>query len=279
MGGGQSLTATFATVDRRRSNGEGRTIVRDHEDPVRVVTDATPVSFNATGGDGRGAPAEASTPNAPFLRALGHDLSSPLAIITGMGNTLAERQDALPAEVRVELARAIARHGSRVMSTVENLLSLDRLALGGPQLLRRTTDVAALVRDVVTVVDGELTEVLTHLEPVTASVDPALLERIVENLVRNGVEHQHGSEPVEVCLRHDPDDAGRFELRIMDRGHGIEPAHEELIFQPYFQGTRRGVGLSIVRAFARLHGGDVRVDARPGGGSVFIVSLPLDGDS
>lgn len=223
--------------------------------------------------------AELAALRACFLRTVAHDLKNPLSLITGMGHTLADRQEQLSADVRVELAEAIARQGSRLLSTLENLLALDRLALGRTRLVRSRTDVAALVEDAVTALRDEQVTVRMELTPVTAAVDRALVERIIENLARNAAEHQLSQDPVEVHLRPDPEEPSHFEIRVLDRGPGIDPGEREDIFRPYFRGDRRGVGLSIVRAFARLHGGDVAVEDRPGGGSVFVVRLPLDGDA
>jgi signal transduction histidine kinase len=111
--------------------------------------------------------------------------------------------------------------------------------------------------------------------------DALLLERLVHNLVENGIRHNHPGGWVEVTSRTIPD---RVEVEVANSGPDV-PAYEvEGLFKPFHRlsGNRlvgakgAGLGLSIVRSVAEAHGGAVRADARPGGGLVVLVTLPVD---
>ncbi|RAI36608.1 hypothetical protein CH341_30235 [Rhodoplanes roseus] len=110
--------------------------------------------------------------------------------------------------------------------------------------------------------------------PVTLAGDPRLLRRMIRNLLENA--ERHGAPPVQVVLG---TEAGRAVLTVADAGPGVPEAQREQVFTPFFRlaGDSRGagLGLSLVRQIARLHGGDVTVAPRPDAPSCFRVELPL----
>ncbi len=117
-----------------------------------------------------------------------------------------------------------------------------------------------------------------RLDPVTVEVAPVKVERIVTNLVTNAVIHTPAATPITVTLSAEPDGAL---VTVSDRGDGIPPVEREQIFGPFHQGGTApahrpgtGIGLSLVTAFAQLHGGRVWVEDTPGGGTTFRVLLP-----
>jgi len=98
--------------------------------------------------------------------------------------------------------------------------------------------------------------------------DPRLLRRMIRNLLENAV--RHGAPPIEVRV---DAVAGGATLSVCDRGPGIAPGERERVFEPFYRagsGGGAGLGLALVRAIARRHGGDARVDAR----GVVVVTLP-----
>jgi signal transduction histidine kinase len=114
-------------------------------------------------------------------------------------------------------------------------------------------------------------------DPILVEVDRAKVERIVDNLVANAIRHTPPGTPVTVRVRYDDDGAL---LSVEDEGLGIPTDLKAVIFEPFRQGTDAadlggvGIGLSLVRRFARLHGGDAWVEDRPHGGAAFRVFLP-----
>ncbi|WP_245872867.1 sensor histidine kinase [Deinococcus planocerae] len=110
-------------------------------------------------------------------------------------------------------------------------------------------------------------------EPVSWLVDPGRVRQIVENLVENALKYTAG--PVEVTLGMR---AGGPEITVRDHGPGLSPELRGRVFLPYERGPRgladgQGLGLSLVRRYARAHGGDVTLDDAPGGGTLARVTL------
>jgi two-component system sensor histidine kinase KdpD len=115
--------------------------------------------------------------------------------------------------------------------------------------------------------------------PVAA--DPALLERVVANLVDNAITHGRSECPVHVEAG---TAAGHVLLRVVDRGKGIPVADREQIFRPFQRlddgaprgGTGVGLGLAVARGFTRSMGAELTVEDTPGGGTTMIVELETD---
>jgi len=216
-----------------------------------------------------------------FLQAVSHDLRTPLAAILGLAITLERGDVHLEAEDSQDLARRIADNARRLDRLVTNLLDLDRLARGIVTPKLQTIDVGGLVRRVVS--ESELiagSRLRTDIAEVTIPVDGAKVERIVENLLANTVRHTPPTSTVWVGVR--AEDDGVLIL-VEDDGPGIAPDLSEAIFEPFRQGPDApqhspgvGVGLTLVRRFAELHGGRAWVQEREGGGASFRVFLPSE---
>jgi PAS domain S-box-containing protein len=214
-----------------------------------------------------------------FLQAVSHDLRTPLAAILGLAITL-ERSDVdLDEQEARQLAGRIAGNARRLDRLVTNLLDLDRLARGivAPRL--RATDIGALVRSVI---DGSglipHDRLRTNIGSVTIPADGAKVERIVENLLANTA--RHTPEHATIWVTVGPQDDGAL-IAIEDDGPGVAADLRDTIFEPFQQGPDApqhspgvGVGLTLVRRFAELHGGRAWVGDRRGGGASFRVFLP-----
>jgi len=216
-----------------------------------------------------------------FLQAVSHDLRTPLAAILGLAITLERRDVQLEAADAQDLARRIADNARRLDRLVTNLLDLDRLARGIVTPKLQPTDVGTLVRRVVAesdlIADSRLR---TDIASVTIPVDAAKVERIVENLLANTVRHAPVSSTVWIGVREERDGVT---ILVEDDGPGIAPDLVESIFEPFRQGPDApqhspgvGVGLTLVRRFAELHGGRAWVEGREGGGASFRVFLPAE---
>jgi len=124
------------------------------------------------------------------------------------------------------------------------------------------------------------TRLRIDIRSVMQAVDPAKVERIVENLLANAVRHTPSGATIWISLV--PEDDGVL-LTVEDDGPGVDPALAETIFEPFLQGPDApqhapgvGVGLTLVRRFAELHGGRAWLEPRPGGGASFRVHLPAE---
>ena len=214
-----------------------------------------------------------------FLQAVSHDLRTPLAAIMGLAITLERGDVHLPEDDARDLAHRIAGNARRLDRLVTNLLDLDRLSRGIVTPKLEPTDVGALVQRVVR--ESELiadSRVRLDVQQVTVPVEAAKVERMVENLLANAARHTPPTATIWIAVR---PDAGGVLLTVEDDGSGIPEDLRDPIFEPFQQGDNApahapgvGVGLTLVRRFAELHGGRAWVQDREGGGASFRVFLP-----
>ncbi|HLX33161.1 MAG TPA: ATP-binding protein [Gaiellaceae bacterium] len=215
-----------------------------------------------------------------LLRAVSHDLRSPLMAILTSAGALAHGELSLEAEDRRELTETILSEAGRLDRLVGNLLDLSRLQAGAaaPEpgdwpvddlVLQALDDVEAAARVEV---------VLPEDDPPLVHADRVQSERIVANLVENALRYSPPDEPVRVQVR----EAGSDVLvRVVDHGPGIPPSEAERIFEPFqrgsLAGTTRGagLGLAIARGFAEANGGRVWVESHAGQGATFVLALPV----
>jgi two-component system sensor histidine kinase KdpD len=211
-----------------------------------------------------------------ILRAVSHDLRSPLTAMVASGEALGSA--GLPAEDRRELAAAIVSEGARLTRLVEKLLDLSRLQAGTAPPRRDWCSVEEVIRAAVEAVGAgpeRVALMLDHDLPLI-DADAAQLERAFANLLENALYHS-GGYPVSIRARVS---GGRLLVRIVDRGPGIPLAEQERIFEPFYRApgaheVGSGLGLAIVRGFIEANGGHVHVESLPGQGTSFVVALPV----
>jgi PAS domain S-box-containing protein len=212
-----------------------------------------------------------------FLAAVSHELRSPLTSILGLSLTL-ERGAVISDVDRSDLLRRLSANARKLDRLLEDLLDIDRLNRGIVTPNYRTTDIAALARRTYESLELGERRVEVRTDPVVMDVDPAKVERIVENLLTNAM--RHTPTEARIWLEIAPRDGGVL-IRVDDDGPGVAQDLREVIFEPFQQGPSAsshspgtGVGLSLVSRFAAVHGGRAWVQERPGGGASFNVFLP-----
>jgi PAS domain S-box-containing protein len=216
-----------------------------------------------------------------FLDAVSHELRTPLAAIVGIGITLEHKADSLSRQDRNDLYVRLVVNARKLNRLLDDLLDLDRLTHGIVAPKRRRTDVAALARRIAddwALLSDRQPQVVA--EPVTVSLDPAKVERIVENLLGNAARHTPPESPVWVRVERPADGEGVL-IAVEDAGAGVPEELRDSVFEPFRQGPDApahapgfGIGLTLVARFAELHGGRAWVEDRPGGGSSFRVLIP-----
>jgi PAS domain S-box-containing protein len=216
-----------------------------------------------------------------FLEAVSHDLRTPLTSILGSALTLEQTELNLPKEDALDLVGRIAANARKLERLLSDLLDLDRLQRGIVSPQRRPTDLADLVHRSVDGTENPAgRDIQVEVESITVSVDAAKVERILENLLSNAI--RHTPDGTRIWIRGFGQDGGVM-LIVEDEGHGIPHELHEAVFEPFRQAPGSsssghspgvGVGLSLVRRFAELHGGRAWLEDREGGGSSFHVFLP-----
>jgi two-component system sensor histidine kinase KdpD len=214
------------------------------------------------------------------LRAVSHDLRSPLMAILTSAGALVRRDFALDEGDRRELADTILTEAERLDRLVSNLLDLSRLQAGAaapePELWA-IDDVVVRALDEVGATVGRVDVALPEGSP-TVRVDVHQVERVLVNLIENALRYSPASEPVRVQVT---GLSSEVLVRVVDRGMGIAPAELERIFEPFQRGTQTsevrgaGLGLAIARGFAEANGGRVWAESRQGQGATFVLALPL----
>lgn len=215
-----------------------------------------------------------------LLRAVSHDLRTPLTAIVAAGHALAS--PSLTDDDRTELADAVVTEGDRLASLVEKLLDLSRLQAGNLQLSREwvsVEDVVLAARDSVSIpASGIRVSIPADLPPVRA--DAAQLERVFANLLENACRYA-GSAPISVNAKQTD---GKVIVTVVDQGAGISDAELERIFEPFYRGNQAdtiqwsgsGLGLAIARGFVEAGGGSLTAESLPGQGTTFSVTLPVE---
>jgi signal transduction histidine kinase len=205
-----------------------------------------------------------------------HELRTPLAAILGYAVTLDE--GIVRGEEARQMTHRLVANARKLERLLTDLLDLDRLARGILEPKRRRTDLAELAERVVKEADVGDRPLELEVEPLVAEVDPAKVERILENLLVNAMRHTQEGTPIWLRIRRE---ANGILLMVDDTGPGIPEGDREAIFQPFQQGSDApahspgtGIGLSVVARFAEIHGGRAWVEDRPGGGASFRVLLP-----
>jgi signal transduction histidine kinase len=211
-----------------------------------------------------------------FVANASHELRTPLAIMrTEVDVSLAD-PDATVEELR-QMGEAVRETVDRCERLIEGLLMLARSEAATGR--EEPADLAALAADCITDLGARAreadVEVRDDLEPAWTQGEPALLERMIANLVDNGIRHNRPGGFLTVTTR---SLGGRVLVTVANSGPRIDPADAERLTEPFRRldrgGGGFGLGLSIVRSVVVAHGGTVEIEAPEAGGLVVRIDLP-----
>ena len=213
------------------------------------------------------------------LRAVSHDLRSPLTAIRTASEGLDNPAFELRAAEREELFATIRIEVRRLERLVDNLLDLSRLEAGPAVRRPELWTVDSLFARALDQLgaDADRVEVTMGSDLAPVRVDAAHIERVLVNLLENALKFSSPTDPVEVSA---DSESGRIVVRVRDQGPGVAVSDRDRIFDAFERGSGAGrgsgLGLAIARGFAEANGGRVWVEP-PGsarGGSTFVLSLP-----
>jgi signal transduction histidine kinase len=221
---------------------------------------------------------------ADFVSLVSHELRSPMAAVIGSARTLQQRWRQLAPEQRESFLALIADETSRLATLIADVLDTSRIEAGTFSFTFEPVDLAELVEESVAHAGVSQDEVAVRSD-VGAGLprvrgDRQRLRQVLANLIDNAVKYSRAGAAVDVSARAED---GRVEVTVRDRGPGIPPEQQKLIFEKFgrarMSGTVKpgtGLGLFIARSIAEAHGGSLEVRSTPGRGSAFTLVLPLD---
>jgi signal transduction histidine kinase len=218
-----------------------------------------------------------------FVANVSHELKTPLTVISGFAETLAE--DEPSPEQRRQFVEAIRSNAVRMQRLVDDLLDLSRIESGHWRPNPAHVDVRAVVDDIVTSVrpaaSANSVAIVTDIAPDATSLvaDQLAVRQILANLVDNAIRHtRHGT--ITIFSRAE---RGAIVVGVRDTGVGIAAEHLPRVFERFYRvdpGRSRaaggtGLGLAIVRHLVEAHGGRVSAESTPGSGTTVSATFPL----
>jgi len=228
----------------------------------------------------------ASAAKSQFLAVMSHELRTPLNSIVGFSEILASRgEEALEAEVRLDYAKTILNSSKHLQTLITDILDATRIENGTIALIEQDIDAAELVeiavkmcRDQAEKPDVTLVAKLT--DGIEIRADITRTKQVILNLLTNAIKFSLAGGVVNLELVRMRDDG--LAIVVRDGGIGVKSEDASRIFEPFVQAeegmSRRfsgiGLGLSIARKIARLHGGDVTLESQFGVGTMARFELP-----
>jgi two-component system, OmpR family, sensor histidine kinase KdpD len=222
--------------------------------------------------------AEADRLRTALLAAVSHDLRSPLSSATAAVDSLSSPDVEWATEERDELLATARESLDRLQNLVENLLDMSRLQAGALSVLEIPTRLDEVVPLALDALGPEAAGVVVEIPDSLpeALADPALLERVIANITANAIRF---SPPKRPPLLTASAHAGWVQLRVVDRGPGIDAENRDRIFTPFQRlgdtdnTTGTGLGLALSKGLTEAMHGELTPEDTPGGGLTMVIQL------
>lgn len=220
-----------------------------------------------------------------LLRAISHDLRTPLTGIAGSSNLILSSYDELSREVMIDLVKEINNDSEWLIRLVENLLSMTRIESGKLEIKKNPEIVEEILSESIQHLKSRLNNhkltVDIPQDVLFVPMDGKLIEQVIINLVDNAVKYTPEGSVVKIKVYRNKNNV-YFE--ISDNGPGINKNDIDHLFETFYKGnknnadSRRGVGLglAICKSIVLAHGGDIKVRNNEAGGAKFIFTLPVE---
>lgn len=223
-----------------------------------------------------------------LLRAVSHDLRTPLTAIDSACSAMIDNFDQLSRQRHLKLLTDVRTDAEWLVRMVENLLSVTRLDGSSVELKKQDTVLEELI-------DAVLVKFRKHYPSqnirveipegfLSIPMDAMLIQQVLMNLLENAVFHAHGMQ--ELQLRVEDSEDGKVTFRVLDDGCGIPPERMQGLFTGMLDSgapsdagrSNMGIGLSVCSAIIRAHGGEITARNRPTGGAEFRFTLERKDD-
>lgn len=228
--------------------------------------------------------ARANAAKSEFLARISHELKTPLAAILGYAELLAEGRQGAVTPAQQEYLAGILAHGRALLLSIDRILETTRVESGKvtlrPELVQPQELMARVQAEMAVAAQRKGIRFETDFDEVPAVMaDETRVCRTLESLVENAVKFSPPGGRIRLWLRYVASSDSVL-AGVEDEGPGIEPDEQERIFEPFEQGRQAGgrgtgLGLSLARRYAELHGGSLWLASLPGRGSTFVLRLPV----
>ena len=226
---------------------------------------------------------ETETARKDWITNITHDLKTPLSPVKGYAELLADGTYKTDEEV-AEYGRIILKNTDRVERLINDLKLTYQLDSGALPLSLEKVSLTRLVKEWVIDIINDPAFSTRDIsfegdEDIMITADPSLLRRAVSNIVINALTHNPEDTKVKVTVTC----KDMVLISVKDNGVGIDESELKDLFNRYYRGTGTdqkpegsGLGLAIAKQIVNLHGGDIKAVSRPGEGTDFIISLPIE---
>lgn len=222
---------------------------------------------------------------ANLLRAVSHDLRTPLTSIVGVISAIIENDDVIKKEERLKLLQEAREDAKWLINMVENLLLVTRVSTEGARLCTQSELVEEVIEESVQKFKKYFPDqqivVEVPMEVLMIPMDATLIEQVIGNMLENAVIHGKGEKPIELTVSMQ---GKAVYFYIRDYGKGITEREMPHLFEDYFyhapaveEDTKKnmGIGLSVCKTIIEAHHGKIGIKNMSGGGAAFWFSLPM----
>ena len=223
---------------------------------------------------------------ANLLRAVSHDLRTPLTTIYASSTTLLENKNAMTEEQKTKIVTGIKEDSEWLISMVENLLSITRIDSGQVKIIKTPTVLEELIDSVILKFKkrypAQSVEIEIPDDVIIIPMDAILMEQVIVNILENAVQHAEGMTYLALRV-FTLGNKAIFEIR--DNGCGINPKCLDTLFTGYYsseneladaQKKNAGIGLSVCATIIKAHGGTIKAENAKTGGAVFRFALDTE---
>lgn len=219
---------------------------------------------------------------ANLLRAISHDLRTPLTSISGNASNLLYNAKQLDDETKRQMYTDIYDDSQWLISLVENLLSVTRIEEGRLNFTMTTELIDEVIGEALRHVNRKKTEheisVEDKKELLLAKMDAKLILQVIINLVDNAIKYTPAGSRIQICAERKDD---KIQVSVADNGEGICDAMKPRVFEMFFTGDSKiadgrrslGLGLSLCRSIIHAHGGELTLTDNQPHGCIFTFTL------